>query len=238
MRFVAVVLVGVLAACGSESAEPPRRTTPTPLDVTKPWFGRSYAEWIDAQYQWYWGSPLPDPKSCRTPQSDPDGSLCAVGQDPASPVFFLQAFRTRTYCTVPAGKAILVTLHTGWMSDFGRPVRTEAEIRTEVVKLMDNLLATLPRMRMQLDDLAPIEYAMRDYLVGPVPLTLVVPPPPNAFSCVGRDGVSGSFAPAYAASTAILLEPLPAGDHVLRFVDLSSSPIEAWFTLHVEPTSR
>lgn len=102
MSLVTVSLLA-LAANGAFAANSPV------LKVnSKPYYGKTYGEWVVAYWQWA----MSFPTAASPWLSDTDGSLAALGQ--SGPVWFLGGTGgdsvTRSF-TVPADKAIFLPVH-------------------------------------------------------------------------------------------------------------------------------
>jgi hypothetical protein len=164
-------------------------------------FGWTYGEWSAMWWQWM----LRAPKS-NNPCLDTTGEKADVGQ--SGPVWFLAGtFGTteeRT-CTAPADKALFFPLvNAAFIIDL--PTETEEQARakakddadhvTELETVVDGVaLPDLERYRFQSPGLFPITFDPVDPMVADRP---------------------GAY-PAYADGYWIMLKPLPAGPHTIRF---------------------
>jgi hypothetical protein len=194
------------ADAGAEAGPKPL----TPLDATTSYEGRTLEEWVVEWARWRYAQ-----TTCDDPFFDEDGSICALYQDPASPVFFLAKGTgdpVRTKCRIPSGKAILVPLTNLLGDNAGVPpeaLMTEEEMRATMLIYVQSMRELVLRV-----DGQEIQNLER-YSIGPTKYSYVVPPPPNAYSCSGMDGVEGLVDPAFAGGTFVLLPPSTKGEHTV-----------------------
>lgn len=201
----------LVGSCGEEEPEPFEA-----LDPTEPQYGKTFAEWAA---EWVYYVQRYAPPLCDDPIKNPTGDTCAVGQDPASPVFFLVGTyggpAVRKECVVPADVALFFPLANVW----GDPAGVTGEVWTdEAVKanieetvptfVEDSLYATV--------DGRPVEDLAKGIMKEAVPYRVHVPEGPNNYTCDGIDGVSGEFG-GYVLGSWVMLPPLGPGKHTITF---------------------
>jgi len=193
------------AEAGTEAGAPPW----TPLGATASYEGRTLEEWVIEWARWRYAQ-----TTCDDPFFDEDGSLCALYQDPASPVFFLAkgpGDPVRTKCRIPSGKAILVPL-TNLLGDNAGVLPEDIMTEEEMKETMLLYVQSMRELLLEADG-QEIQHLER-HSIGPTKYTYVVPPPPNAYSCSASDvEVQGLVDPAFAGGTFVLLPPPTKGEH-------------------------
>jgi hypothetical protein len=198
-RFIVGFMAAALTALGASDAWAQGNPNPGVAPPNSRPYGLTYTEW--AEKWWQWGLSLPPEQN---PFLDPDGRFCDVGQ--SGPVFFLAgSFESGTVvrrCTVPAGKALLIT--SGTVLDLlGVDASTEAELRT----LVEQTFAGLTNFRVEVDGV-PLQhlatYSVESPLFSfPLPEQNVVGLPAGEYQGI----LQGIF---------VMLKPLPVGQHVIH----------------------
>jgi len=195
------------ADAGAEAGPEPL----TPLDATTSYEGRTLEEWMVEWARWRYSQ-----TSCEDPFFDEDGSICALYQDPASPVFFLAKGTgdpVRTKCRIPSGKAILVPL-TNVLGDNAGLLPEDTMPEEEMRATMLTYVQSMRELTLTVDG-RQIENLER-YSLGPTKYSYVVPAAPNAYSCSFSDvPVEGLVDPAFAGGTFVLLPPPTKGEHTV-----------------------
>ena len=174
------------------------------LPPDAPAYGLTYAAWIARFSQWPHSLP-----AAIHPDTDPTGAPRGLGQ--AGPVFFLVLAGDREAveraCTVPAGTALLLPLLYASCTTVEPPPffgRDEAELRA----CAEALFATAVELTAVVDGVA-IPDLDRDR-VQSEPFTVALP----AGNCLE---VEPAVTQGVAEGYWVLLAPLPAGEHELRF---------------------
>lgn len=172
-----------------------------PID-SKP-YGHSYSEWSAKWYQWIMSIPAKD-----NPRLDPTGEKCSVAQSDQN-VWFLAQTPTgpvQRHCIIPPGKAILVPLLTGQCDYLSDPtVRTETDLRKCAFSGIQGatISATLDSTTMKNLERYRVKSPLFDLTI----------PVDNPFGNQGPTGTSKAVVDGYF----LMLEPLSAGRHTLRF---------------------
>jgi hypothetical protein len=190
-------------------------------------FGKSYGEW-SAKW-WQWAVSVPTNKN---PLKDSTGVNCAQGQE--GPVWFLAGtfggVAERT-CTIPSGKAIMFPVFNAECSYVEYPqYRTESDLRNCAKDQLDkstNLDASVDGVKIE---------NLKQYRAVSPQFDLILPNS-NVF------GLTSGTTQSVADGFWIILQPLPAGKHEVRFsgssVDFTSSGVmnfatEAKYQLNVQ----
>jgi hypothetical protein len=170
-----------------------------PID-SKP-YGLNYDQWAENWWKWFVSIP-----ASISPADDPTGARCAQNQNDSN-VWYLPATfggKAERTCTIPSGKAILVTIIGIACNTKQDMVKTEAEFRDCVRAIMDNLrLATA-----QLDgvNIPNVEQYRITSSIFPVDLpkgaVWGAPPGPTNMS---------------ADAVYLMIPPLSKGEHTLHF---------------------
>jgi hypothetical protein len=224
------------AQAGASAAPQTPATSPGVLPPGSVAFGRTYAQWSAAWWQWELqqtnspDSPAvnPDPG---TP-TDPAAFNCALGQ--SGKVWFLggigifenfsEAWRT---CSVPAGTALFFPLTNAWTDNLSCPgtpqgTLTGSELAEVVSQLMDGIVPGSMAATIDGRSVAGLHDSTTPYraAVGGFSYTL----PDNAalsLACPGDPFPAGTIPPlppgAYADGVYLLLAPLSVGVHHLAF---------------------
>lgn len=188
---------------------------PKVLSLDSSPYGNTYGEWSARWWQWLLAIP-----AATNPALDTTGENCAVGQ--VGPVWFLAGTfggdPVTRYCTVPEGKALLVTVLNaaygagtydcdpsvpGTLCDLNA-------LRSSVAKFVD----TATRLELTVDGGAVRNVA--DYRVQSPAFELTLPED-NFWTVFGLDLDPGKYSPHVSEGYWLLLEPLPAGEHTIHF---------------------
>jgi len=165
------------------------------LADSKP-YGLTYGEWSARFWQWLHSIPKPD-----SPAADTTGKNCALKQ--TGPVWFLPGTfggtNERT-CTIPAGKAILVSLINVMCSYAEHHLKTEPDLRACAKADQDKVTAT--SITVDGVQLNPVRLQS--------PLFTVTLPPNNAL------GLKPQTSPAISDGYWVFLQPLPPGSHTIH----------------------
>jgi hypothetical protein len=206
----------LLPAIGASAA-------PVILDPHTSAFGKTYAEWSAAWWQYTLSFP-----TATSPFLDATGANCAVGQNQQSPVFFLvgNAFSSdpvqRDQCVVPAGKALFFPIIN--VVDVNTTSQTAAELRLEIKPLEDgahNLHASIDGVNV------PDPAAFRT----PSTVFSLALPVGNVFGLT-----PGTYSPAVADGYYLLVAPLPPGPHTITFGGIDGSGFMQSITYHLVVT--
>mgnify|MGYP007070991491 CR=1 FL=1 len=227
----AVVAVGCgdagYVSTGVEAASVQANPNPGVAPIGSRPYGYSYGEW-EARW-WQWASRIPVE---RNPILDSTGEHCAEGQD--GPVWFLAGNYggvTRRECTVPAGKSLFFPLINGvWWQTLQDAPHTVEAMREEARGFLGTptLAATVDGRSV----LTPARY----YEETPVFTSYF--PTNNAM------GFDATWLPVedgmlrcdqtVDAGYALMLHPLSAGDHTVRFTARAGwGELDVTYTLHV-----
>lgn len=168
-------------------------------------YGRTYGEWGDEWWKWVLGIPAAD-----NPLLDDTGAKAGVDQ--SGPVWFLVGSggtSTERTCTVPAGKALFFPMLNwiGWIGTDADTVEGLRAIGKEFANHVTELEAVVDGTALQglfnfrFHSPSSFYFTSVDFLG-----TIGYP--------AGLDGVPHE---SYAEGFWVMLEPLPPGDHVIRF---------------------
>lgn len=195
-----------------------------PMRVLAPgetYAGKSLEEWAIEYLHWSYSQ-----TTCDNPISDRDGSHCSLKQeDSDSPVFFFERSdygdtrpitTTRTECSVPVGKAILVPVSVYIVDNAEvETPRSDAKLQELAADVQDSIRSLL----LEADGVSIAD--LRERAVGPTRSSYSLPPPDNYFSCTGVDGVGDTtIEPAYIAGVFALFEPPASGMHEVEYAGL------------------
>ena len=243
--FAGLIVAAAATGCFGSIAEPQTNEKETdagaavarvePLPPGRTHYGKSYAEWNSAWWQWYYRSP-----GSKHPVEDPTGEHCAVGQDPASPVFFLAGTRggkAQRACTISSGKALFVPVLNVASDNGGLPEAnwsTEAELEVRVNEWVKSTMSSSIIVDgVRIDDLHA------KYMVPATRFKYDVPAGDNVYALRGVQNVSGPVNPSFSGGIYIMLPPLARGKHSVRFVgentgDGASFAVDVSYELAVE----
>jgi len=217
-RSVAVV-VGLMVAAmtwvaqGASSNPNPRVLLPQ----SKP-YGMSYAQWSVRWWQWVFSlpannSPILDTGDCSAGQSGPVWFLAGA---------FVPTTVTRT-CTIPAGKALFFPLANAWADNTGCPYTTLTveDLKALVVRLVDGvgpIACTIDGVPVRgvgsaVESPYRVGAQVFSYTLAPTD-NILANYPPFGLSCIA-DGTT--VFPAAEDGVYLMLAPLSAGNHTIRF---------------------
>lgn len=166
-------------------------------------YGATYGEWGAAWWQWA----LAQPASVN-PVLDPSGAYC--GADQSGQVWFLAGtfgFTFDRVCTVPLGKALLFpVLNIAYIRDPGETITVE-EMRQLLASIVEN-----PSDLFVIVDGEEVADVGR-WLERSPTFTVVLP----GDNILGDPYTGVTLGPCVDEGFYILLPPLPAGDHTIRF---------------------
>jgi hypothetical protein len=221
VQVAALVCALVLVAgCGSDKGDSDNKSAQAQvLDPAQKHYGRTYSEWNAAWFKWIYELPLDD--SCALPTDDSTGEHC----DSAQPddVFFLAGAPglnnkqlVRDQCIVSAHKPIFFPIMNTVADNGGVPTEhqlSDADNEASAVGVVNqvqpkNLFASVDGE--DVPDLASFKTDIVEF-------SYVVPEEPNFYSCQGAPGVTGEIGPSYAGGYYVMLAPLSAGRHDIRF---------------------
>jgi len=203
-RKLVAVLVVLFAILAMGLAPAARAGNPNP-GVIPPQahpYGHTYTDWEVQFFQWLMAIPTP-----QNPALDTSGADCAVGQ--SGHVWYLLpgplAGTVVRTCTVPAGRALFVSVGFGECSTVEGNGDTEAELRSCV----EGLMATVTGLDMTVDGVHLTNlFAGYQFMT---PLFTFNYPADFAFGSVTGPGTSASVA----GGNYVMLAPLAAGQHTL-----------------------
>src|SRR6476620_11532945 len=159
-------------------------------------YSLTYGDWTARFWQWLHSIPKPD-----SPAADTTGKNCALKQ--TGPVWFLPGTfggtNERT-CTIPAGKAILVSLINVMCSYAEHHLKTEPDLRACAKADQDKVTTT--SITVDGVQLNPVRLQS--------PLFTVTLPPNNAL------GLKPQTTPAISDGYWVFLQPLPPGSHTIH----------------------
>lgn len=181
--------------------------------------GKTLEEWGIEYVRWYYAQ-----TSCDDPVYDDDGSLCALYQDPDSPMFFFARapFSTarasvvrRTECHVPADKALFVPVAAFFNDNAGVvPPLSDAEVEQSVIDAKESMRSmVLKADGVEVEDL-------EDRGVGVVSFSYRVPPAPNWYACSDQDVVDTTVEPSYLGGYFAVFTPPEPGEHELEYASV------------------
>lgn len=173
-------------------------------------YGFALSEWAAKSWQWSFSLPSGDSQE---PGNDADYA-CAVNQ--SGPVWFLagsgEGGIDKRACTIPAGKALLITPLAGLCSYADTPnAKSESDLRSCAMAGDNGALIEMSIDGVRLEDI-------NRFRVQSPPFNLTIPEE-NPF------GILPGTTTAVADCWCIMIEPLPAGKHVIHFtVSIPGNP--------------
>ncbi len=173
-------------------------------------YGLSYGEWT-AKW-WQWADSIPTENN---PQYDETGEDCAQAQNQTSPVWFLagtQGGLVERTCTIPAGKAILFPV----VNNVN--IRAASETDEELLAGAKSSTDSVTTLEASIDGVALQD--LWSYRIQS-PFFDVTLPDDNVF------GISGGTYRGVADGYWVFLEPLPPGQHEIRFHGVMGNPTAA-----------
>jgi hypothetical protein len=191
------ILAAALTACGASGAWAQGNPNPGVAPPHSTPHGMSYPQ--RAEKWWQWGLSIPADEN---PFLDPDGRFCNVDQ--SGSVFFLAGNfggSVVSTCSVPAGKALFMTDGTV-LGVLGFDAATEADLRAVV----EQIFADETNAHADIDGV-PLQ-DLESYVVESPLFSFTIPEngvglPPGEYQGI----LKGIF---------FMLEPLPAGEHVIH----------------------
>lgn len=171
-----------------------------PVD-SKP-YGLAYGEWAARHWQWLLSLPSKD-----DPSQDSIGETCFTNQVDEN-VWFLagpsNTGRVERSCTIPSGKAILIPLLTGICDYHSDPtLKTESDLRTCAYSGIEGASKQLSVDGLEIKNI-------ESYRVQSPLFNLTIP----ADNMLGLEPVDSTEATA--DGYYVILEPLPAGRHIIQ----------------------
>ena len=217
---LAVVELLVVAMIPVAQADP----KPKVLSLDSSPYGNTYGEWSARWWQWLMAIP-----EATNPNFDPTGANCAVGQ--VGPVWFLAgAFGgsfTRS-CTVPAGKALLLTPLTqlNGSGAFDCEPTAPGLCNLNTLRALAAAFADNPTTLEVVVDGHPLKNVGDQRVQSPV------------FSLTYPEGAvfglpSGTSTPNLADGYWLLLAPLSAGAHTIQITGVGNSGFGGKVTYHL-----
>jgi hypothetical protein len=218
LRTVLLVAVMMLALLAPLTVEARGKTRDNP-DVFSPRshpYGQSYAEWAGDWLAWMLSIPVhgPGPGGLFNPFLVYNEDTCATGQ--SGPVWFLGFGGTMgdgsvpRPCTVPAGKALLVSVGTSFCTPAAGDPSSPEELRecVEGFGYPSGLLIEIDGVR--------IPNPERYFVSTPFTFTL---PQDNFLQFVGAQPATPGNWYGHSYSPVLIVKPLPPGEHVIRVGD-------------------
>ncbi len=224
---VNVAIIGLLSAALAGCGDDKETTDEAPakaevLDPAEVHYGKTYSEWNADWYRWIYEAQYDD--ECRLPVIDGTGANCDVGQ--SSDVFFLAGNYAaepgtpvtvvRDDCVAPASKAVFFPLFNTAADNGGVPVEMQLDAEALEASATGFLESVDPEKLVAEVDGEAIPDLGR-FKTDVVEFSYELPAEPNFYSCLGATGVTGAVDPSYAAGYYIMLGPLSAGTHEIRF---------------------
>jgi len=250
-RRVAIVLAGAILPLLLGTSAFAGGSTAGVLSPDRTHYGKSYAQWSAAWWQWALAIPVHSPPfSSRVnhPLVDLTGVQCSVGQ--SGPVWFLggaffqagmpgSSSIVRNSCTVPPSKALFFPLLNGECSTLEGPsfgCASDVQGNRDAVKFFIDLVANLSA---DVDGVSiPISTS---YRVGSAdkPTFCFKLPPDDMLTFIGEGPFSpGAYCPAVDDGYYVMLAPLPAGAHTVHFhgeIPAFSFTLDVTYKLNVSP---
>lgn len=202
VAVLTVVFVGVLKTSAGRNPNPsiaPPNSAP---------YGKTYAEWHAAWWQWAYSMPVTG-----HPLFDETGAAVATGQ--SGPVWFLggvfnvSGSATR-HVTVPAGKALFFPILNIEWDNAIPPYLTEDELRA----LAGSIADAATDVACEIDGVPVAD--INDYRTSSPLFSFTLPETDNIFQFFGID-VSGTVAEAVDDGWYLMLSPLSRGQHTIHF---------------------
>lgn len=254
MRTILLALIlipaALLLSCSGDRAVSPTgpsalemeiQDEPVAMDATgkahpgiPPWaqpHGQSYGKWSELWWQWMASAPATPEEN---PVLDETGALIDYAQ--SGSVWFLAGSMApgvvRTG-TIPAGKALFVSIIAAEASSYEGLGETEAELRAAAA----SVAALIQVMSFELDGRAyEIGPAYRIQSEGMFALTV---PDYNVFDWWGYPAEAGVYYPSVADGYYVMLPPLSVGAHTLAFSwGIPEFDLFADVTYHLEVTAN
>jgi hypothetical protein len=216
VMVTATVILGLIISgfvsfsCAAESANPKvfsRDSVP---------FGRTYADWTAAWWQWALSvpvsnHPLFDKGNCTVEQTGPVWFLGGQFTSAVPPGSSSLSAVNRT-CTVPGGKALFFPVLNIENSLLEDPGKTIAQLR----QFPESAMNGATKLSVVVDGHS-IPYVKRDFRVQSTSFEFTMPAD-NLLTAIGEGPfAAGTYSPAVDDGYYVMLQPLPRGDHTIRF---------------------
>lgn len=227
IRWVtAIVVVAIpLAACSESTSNDAPKVQLLENSPTLKHFGKTYAEWAVAWWNWYYTMPA-EGGQCRSPVADTTGELCGLNQ--SGDAFFLAGTSggnaLRTKCVVPRGKMIVLPILNFASDNGGEPPAEHLDDAT-LISGVRNAVDDMTELLLKIDGAVIDTARLR---VEPTRFSYTLGPEPNVYTCQGAPGVTGLVDPSFAGGYYALIAPPPAGPHEIEFAGRQKE-----FQLHV-----
>ncbi len=225
---VIALVVGLMTAGTIRDAQAEEQIIPVNANA----YGNTYGEWSGRWWQWLLSIP-----EATNPNLDTTGANC--DQKQAGPVWFLAgAFSSTTVtrtCTVPARKALFFPIVNGLFGAAAgdcKPTNPQVECNIADLRVMDAAALDPVILTASIDDQS-LANLRRQRVQSPV-LTITFP----AGAVFGSN--AGTFAPNVSDGYWLMVPPLPAGRHTIRFKGVisggpfSGTVIEVTYRLTVQ----
>jgi hypothetical protein len=207
--FAVILLASTSQFAWTQSPETNISSAAVFLPNSQP-YGLSYGEWTAKWWQWALSVPTEN-----NPLYDETGEDCTQAQNQTSPVWFLAGTfggSVERKCTIPAGKAILFPV----VNNVN--VRAASETDEELLAGAKNPVDSATTLEASIDG-TPLQ-DLWSYRIQS-PFFDVTIPNDNVF------GASGGTYRAVADGYWVFLEPLPPGQHEIRFHGVMGNPTAA-----------
>src|SRR6266571_8232099 len=216
-----IALVLLLQATPALAAKNPN---PGVLPPNSHPFGKTYGEWNDGLWQWFFSVP-----ASKSPGLATNGALdCSVGQSGnvwflAGPFLTSGSF-TRS-CTVPVGKALLIPLINSWVDNVcnnGQPPNPPPFTVDQLRAFAASGVIPPANLHASIDG-NPVTNLESYRAISPVFSYTLLPSPDNLIDAAFGVSLPGlcwpslTVTPAVADGFYIMLTPLPAGSHRINF---------------------
>jgi hypothetical protein len=192
-------------------------------------FGKTYAQWAAAWWQWDLAIPAHSPPfstHVNHPLVDPTGAQCGVGQ--SGPVWFLGgadfqngqstgAPIVRNSCTVPTSKALFFPLLNIECSTLEGSKNGCADTLADNQTLTKQVIDMAANVSADVDGAAVPVTLNSNYREHSAPFSFTLPQD-DVLSFIGEGPFhQGIYSPAVDAGYYVMLAPLPAGQHKVHF---------------------
>lgn len=239
LSLVALVLSAALALIVATPAQFTQAAAPASVyPPTARAYGKTYGQWAALWARWFISVPMhvdpADPsKGIRNPNFESTGATCGVGQ--SGPVFFLANLHPDTdgavrHCTVPAGKALLLPLSTGFCNNGPGERKSVADVSFECRNSGD----VVEDVSVEIDGVAVPN--VMSFRVQSKPFPYKVVKDSCCFPAELGYRVGQTYWPAVMDGWFVLIKPLSAGEHVIHYSDyapMSTGTTSATYILTV-----
>jgi hypothetical protein len=219
---IIALLSAALAGCSDDKGTDEPAAKATVLDPAEVHYGKTYSEWNAEWYRWVYQ--IQYDEECALPVIDGTGANCDVGQ--SGDVFFLAGNYAaepgtpvtvvRDDCVAPAGKAVFFPLFNTAADNGGVPPEMQlgaADLEASATGFLESVQPESLIAEVDGEAIPELDRFKTDV----VEFSYELPAEPNFYSCLGATGVTGEVSPSYAAGYYVMLEPLSAGTHEIRF---------------------